>query len=295
MTLLITIFSLFILSLFTVILIYRDTVKPEIEYIPEKVYTPITQHLQPMTWNIKEQDIDLVAIGMEKRYESHFLPLKKELNYYGYDCQWFKGINGKILDYNTLPLTERYKNFFIKNEKERQQDKDAKDFRGHLGCTLSHLSVIYNIKKPTIILEDDVDIQLDFDKKLPQTVKALYELDPEWDILLLGWCCLYTDSAHCIKHDQEAIRKGGLVKMHYWIGGWSYMIRSVTVAQKIIKHFSPIFSHIDLGLADLVSEKKLNVYGCMPTLINHPGNMRLSSFDYTQRGDIRRLRSDTNH
>ena len=289
------VFFLFVVSLVAVIMLYPTSPKPQTTETPEKLYTPITQHLIPIEWHTKEQDIDIVAIGMEKRYESHFLPLKKVLSHYGYDCQWFKGINGKRLDYNTLPLTDRYKHFFVKNEKDRQKDKDAKDFRGHLGCTLSHLSVIHNMKKPTIILEDDVDIQLHLDKQLPKTVEALHDLDPEWDILLLGWCCLYTDSAHCVKHDREAIRKGGLVKMHYWIGGWAYMIRSVEVAQKIIKHFSPIFSHIDLGLADLVEEGKLNVYGCIPTLINHPGNMRLSSFDYTQRGDIQRLRSDTNH
>lgn len=265
------------------------------------LYTPIGKHLHPIQWKDSGSKLDIVAIGMEKRYESHFQPLQKTFKHYGYDCQWFKGINGKTLDYAKLPLTDRYKNFFVKNEKDRQKyskentKEKPKDFRGHLGCTLSHLSVIHNIRKQTLIVEDDVDVELHFNENLPKTLKAMDELDPHWDILLLGWCCLYADSAHCVKHDREAIRKGGIVKMHYWIGGWAYVIRSREVAQKIIKHFSPLFSHIDLGMADLSLEGKLNVYGSMPTLINHPGNMRMSSFDYTQRGDIRRLRSDTNH
>lgn len=243
----------------------------------------------------------VVIIGLKKRHQDFVRPLMDRLSNRGWnDVEWFQAIDKSIIQYTDYPLTQKYKEFFEKKQADLLAGKSVSNYIGHLACTLSHLQVIRNIvnqpeSNMTLILEDDVDVLDDLFNRFSEVVMALNELDPEWQVLCLGFACGYNHHQFCQLNDQEPIYKPGLVKLHYWFGGWSYVIRSPAVAQAILKGFEPeIPWHIDLTLADMARQGQLKVYGCIPVLVAHPGSLRISSFDFTQLGDTTKLRSDTN-
>lgn len=245
-------------------------------------------------------DISFVCISLEKRKSSHFDILKNRLNEEGFFLEWKKGLDGKKLfdDQNWktkhIPLTKLYIDFFENNMKEFKEKKTERDYRGHFGCTLTHFDIIKNMNLPTVVFEDDVELVEGFRTKFQQALLNVEKLDPSWEILLLGWACKYKDHFYCKDNDCEPIQMGNLVRVHYWFGGWGYMIKNKQVAEKIIKLLTPLNWHIDLSLAELARTNKLNVYGCLPTIANHAGLLRISSFDYNQVGNVKLLKSDTN-
>lgn len=239
-------------------------------------------------------DVDFVCISMEHRKDKHFARLEKLLETESIQLTWFKGIDGKQLNLNDYNLSHRYRLFFENNIRERKAGKTKTDYRGHLGCTLSHLGVIDSVKNMTVVFEDDAEIVPEFRRKFQSALGAVQRADPNWEVLLLGWCCNYNDHFFCKLNDSEPILDGGIVKVHYWIGGWAYCIRNQQVAQKILKMFNPMTWHIDLTLAEGARLGQLNVYACMPTIANHAGWLRVSSFDFYQKGDPGFIKSDTN-
>lgn len=242
-------------------------------------------------------------ISLPKRHETH---LKRLMNLLpeSFHAQPFSAIDGRTLDWKpngTLykQMTKRYWDFFERNRKEREANKTDQDYRGHLGATLSHLSVIQQFSidsqklpphEALLILEDDVEPAKDFQSDL---TRILSLLPPTWEVLLLGFCCQYKDSEHCRLYDAIPIHNG-FIQVPFWFGGWAYMIRNVQVAQKIHQAFTPLDDHIDLGMAEMARQGQLNVFGCVPSLMCHPGRLQISGLDYTQVGDIRYYKSDTN-
>lgn len=240
------------------------------------------------------QDVDFVCISMNHRKATHFERLRTQLEKEGVALTWFPGIDGKKINMDDYNLSRRYRTFFDNNIREREAGKTKTDYRGHLGCTLAHLGVIQSAKNLTVIFEDDAEVVPNFRQKFQSALGAVTQLDPEWEVLLLGWCCNYKDHFYCKENDQEPIHEGGIVKVHYWIGGWAYCVRNVATAQKILKMFNPMTWHIDLTLAEAARTGKLKVYACLPTIANHAGWLRVSSFDFYQKGDPGFIKSDTN-
>lgn len=240
----------------------------------------------------------LVAISLPHRKTTFFDPLAQHINReWGPEAlEWFSGIDGKTVNWRDYPMTKRYRRFFDRNERARQQQKPVPDYRGHLGATLSHLSILRAIQGPTIVLEDDACPRPHFRTQVEAALQAVYDLDPEWDLLLLGWCCRYRDHGACKQNDREPVHPGGLVKLHYFFGGWGYVVRDRARAQKIIRlGFEPQLSwHVDLTYAELAQQGKIRVYGCLPQLVLHPGWLRASSWDVNQIGPSDRYRTDTN-
>lgn len=240
------------------------------------------------------EDVDFVCISMAHRKDTYFERLKAQLAQESMLITWYPGLDGKLLNMDDYPLSRRYRQFFENNNREREAGTTKTDYRGHLGCTLSHLGVIEHIKHMTVIFEDDAEVVPHFRQQFQSTLGAVTRLDPDWELLLLGWCCNYKDHFYCKDNDCEPIQAGGLVKAHYWIGGWAYCIRNLAAAQKILKLFNPLTWHIDLTLAEAARTGQLKAYACMPTLANHAGWLRMSSFDFYQKGDPGFIKSDTN-
>jgi GR25 family glycosyltransferase involved in LPS biosynthesis len=240
------------------------------------------------------EDVDFIAIGMGHRVESHFNKLRDKLTSQGIKLQFFEGLNGKDLDMDNYNMTSRYRKFFTDNIIARESGKTSLDYRGHLGATVSHLTVIKNIERMTVILEDDADPVPGFRHKLQQTLADATKHDPTWEILVLGCSANYKDHYYHKLNDTEAIYPGGIVKLHYWIGGWGIVYKSKKVAEKIARFFDPMTWHVDLCIAEQARLGNLNVYGIIPTIVNHPGYLRISSFDFIQIGDVSLLRTDTN-
>ena len=251
---------------------------------------PTTPHL----FYLQEALVDFVCISLPKRKASHFDPLARKLAAQGLGVQWFSAINGHDVRLADYPTTERYRKFFATNARELAQGTTHVDYRGHLGCTLSHLEVWRGARSMRVVLEDDVDLPPDFRSRFQQALLDTTAVDPNWDVLLLGWCCRYQDYWKCKANDREHVEAGGVVRVRFWIGGWGYVVRSPAVAQKILALFRPIDWHVDLVLAEAAWQDKPPVYGLVPTLTPHGGHLRISTFDHWQKGNPDLLKSDNN-
>ena len=248
---------------------------------------------------IAPHDARFVCISLPIRKDKYFEGLKKDLHEEGLTLDYHQGVNGKEIDFRQYPLGKLYRAFFEKNEKERNEGMTKTNYTGHLACTLAHLEVIREVTDSiTVVMEDDILPEPGFRNKFELLVSALNEYDPTWDVLLLGFCCNYKDHPHCRSNDHEPIHPGGFVKVHFWIGGWAYAVKNKVSAQKILSEFEPSFPwHIDLTMANMAKEGRLNVYGAMPTIANHAGYLKVSSYAFTQYGDYhkRPIKSDTNN
>jgi GR25 family glycosyltransferase involved in LPS biosynthesis len=260
--------------------------------------TPIVWELGITTspTKIGNYEIDFVAISLPKRKSSHFSVLQAALKKNNIEVAYFEAIDGKTLKYEDYNLAPRYIEFFENNRKERESGKTMTDFRGHFGATISHINVIKATRGTICILEDDADLVADFREKLEVALKNLNDLDPNFDVLLLGGTAQYNHHFYHKLNDHEPI-VNGLVKIHHFIGAWGYILRDKSVAKKVLSFFEPINWHIDLTIAEQTRLGNLNTYIIFnPTTIAlHPGLLRISSFDYTQVGAYGRYRSDTNN
>ena len=234
-----------------------------------------------------------VAIGLPHRKQSHFCPLSKQLLREGMSVQFFQGINGKTVDIERVRMSARYRHFL--NTPIADQRGRVRDYRGHLGCTLSHLAVLKSIQIPnTVILEDDACPVSGLGNLLEQLLATSTKIEPRWEILMLGFSCNYKDHPFNRLNDCEPVYTGGLVRLHFWIGQWAYVVRDAQTAQKICALLDPIPWHIDIALANLARSGVIKVLGAVPPVITHPGVLRLSSFDMDQSGNPNRIKSDTN-
>ncbi len=243
---------------------------------------------------IGKYDIDFVAISLPKRKASHFEPLKTELKKNNIEVAYFEAIDGKTLKYSDYNLAPRYIEFFENNRKEREAGKTSTDFRGHYGATASHIACIRAARGTLCIMEDDADLVPDFRKKLEEAMKNLDEIDPNFDILLLGESSEYKHHFYHKLNDHEPIING-IVKIHHFIGAWGYILKDKSVAIKVLKFFDPITWHIDLTLAEQTRLNELNTYALIPSISLHPGLLRASAWDFTQVGNYKNYRSDTNN
>jgi GR25 family glycosyltransferase involved in LPS biosynthesis len=243
---------------------------------------------------IGNYDIDFVAISLPKRKASHFEPLKAVLKKNNIEVAYFEAIDGKTLKYSDYNLAPRYIEFFENNRKERESGKTKTDYRGHYGCTVGHIACVKAARGAICVMEDDADLVPYFREKLESALKNLDQLDPDWQMLLLGQSSQYIHHFYHKLNDHEPI-VNGIVKIHHFIGGWSYILRSKEVATKVLGFFDPITWHIDLTLAEQTRLGHLNTYALIPSLSLHPGLLRASSWDYTQVGHFANYRSDTNN
>jgi len=240
------------------------------------------------------EDVDFVCISLEHRVATHFDYLQSKLDKEQVKLTLFKGINGKSLNLNDYVMTPQYKAFFVNNQRELKEGKTKTNWIGHLGCTLSHMEVLANVQKMTVILEDDADPQPRFRERFQAAVSSLGKLDPQWELLLIGFCASYNDYHYHKLNDREPVYEGGIARIQAWIGNWGYVVRNRSVAQKILSFNSPLSWHIDLKISEGSREGKLRAYGCIPPLVFHAGSLRISSFDLTTVGDFSRIKSDTN-
>jgi GR25 family glycosyltransferase involved in LPS biosynthesis len=245
-------------------------------------------------------ELHAVCISMEHRKASHYEVMRKDFAAEGLPLHLFAGINGKTLNLDDQPLSPAYREFFDSNARDFKAGKTETNYRGHLGATLSHIAVLREAgareQGMTLVMEDDADIHDEFNRKLTEALKELNNLDPGWEILLLGFSSLYDHYDVHKLNDYSPVYPGGLVRVYAWIGAWAYVVRDPFVARKLVSFFNPITWHIDLVLSEQTRNGKLNVYGCMPTIADHAGLLRQSSWDHNQVGKWANgaLKTDTN-
>jgi GR25 family glycosyltransferase involved in LPS biosynthesis len=105
--------------------------------------------------------------------------------------------------------------------------------RGAIGLALTYKKIFEDCKSHTMLLEDDITIEEEFDEIL---FSALTELPSDWDILYLGW---HMSNNLDIKKISENI-----FEMHGQVNGTQGWIINENSAKKLLKVF-PINYQID--------------------------------------------------
>jgi hypothetical protein len=83
------------------------------------------------------------------------------------------------IDGTRLALTDEIRHLFRGN--------DFNYRRGIIGCALSHLELWQSVRQTTLVCEDDVAFADSFLSKLRSTIQQAERIDPEWDLIVLGW------------------------------------------------------------------------------------------------------------
>lgn len=286
-----------VMLLFAVVLFLVSVIVHERSHVPMLAAHPLLSTFKSNRLFTGFEDVDFVVISLPKRQETHFKVVEASLKQEGIEATLFHALDGKLidLDHVPFPITDHYRQFFVNNARDFAEGKTKTNYRGHLGATMSHMTIFQQMKNMTVILEDDVDHHDNFRNKLQAALATVTTLDPNWDILLLGMTANYKDHSPHKLNDREPIYEGGIVRVRAHIGGWAYVVRSAAVAQKILQNLNPLFWHIDLALSELNQQGKLVIYGCIPTICDHAGPLRSSSWDWTGVGKWDTLKSDTNN
>lgn len=163
----------------------------------------------------------------------------------------------------------------LKNNKTYFEDKQAKNTlnygtkklsAGQIGCWLSYLSLMKEIaesgrNKPVLVLEDDVDLEVDFMSTLSSTLKLL---PAQWDILLCGYCCL-------TKLNPKYSRVKHVYPVKKFATTHCQVFRNSTTARKVYEklnvnfNVSSIDKPVDMMLHDLTLTRQFKVFA-----LKHP-------------------------
>jgi GR25 family glycosyltransferase involved in LPS biosynthesis len=103
--------------------------------------------------------------------------------------------------------------------------------RGIVGCALTHHQLWQQLGQPTLVLEDDVELADHFVAGLHATLRQLQQLDPNWDLVLLGWspwsAPVQADPPRC----SEPPRLGPMDWSDYMGGTFAYLIAPAGAAK----------------------------------------------------------------
>jgi len=216
--------------------------------------------------------------------------LQQRLELYHWSAVHFSAVVGKDLDFRMYkPI---FQNSFYKHLKSNPKHM------GHLGCLLSHIGmyriIVDNHWDVTLILEDDAVLDSDFRTKLGDRLARVNAIDPEWDLLLLGFSCSYDSYTKCHANDDHNLEWNYIAPVDYFMGTWAYVVNGTRAAQKILESMFPVTWCIDHHLCSLIKSKGLRVYGTLPSLAFHPGKWRISSWGYHYTEPFSHYKSDTN-
>jgi GR25 family glycosyltransferase involved in LPS biosynthesis len=184
----------------------------------------------------------------------------------------FPAIVGKSLDINKY-LTPEAKQELYETEYNGYRTKHHQLSRGAIGCYLSHISVMKDIKpnETYLILEDDVNIDIDVESK----IKNILDKAPaDWDIILLG-------HSHYLKDNSYNDPHNNLNKAYSYWGMFGYLI-NYKGAQKVLSKSSKIDGQIDSVIS--WNSDSINIYVVKKPIIIHSYN-----FDTNAQNNIKEL------
>jgi len=137
---------------------------------------------------------------------------------------------------------------------------------GQCGCYDSHMRVWREIasgRHTTLVLEDDADVAYSADL-LTHVNKAIVDmemLDPEWDILYIG----YNESAHVRRVGMSSV--GYLPsKEPYWLGTWAYIL-TPRGAGRLLLGATPVVAPVDVYMSDAARRGMVRAYVACPLKI----------------------------
>lgn len=198
----------------------------------------------------------------------------------------FPAVVGNNLDldqFDVSVLTDSFK-----------QEIKERNLYGHLGASMSHIgiwnSISYRDLGVTLVDEDDV---IKSDRWHSELKERMKHLPYDWDILLLGFACSYDSTDNCHWNDDKKI-ENGIVKVGKFIGLWSYLVNGKRAADKLLANILPLNWIVDHEITRHIHKNDLQVYGCVPNIVIHPGNYSIDSFSDKYSSPMDNYVSDTN-
>lgn len=228
--------------------------------------------------NIRQKDYIFKRIDILKPYcinlVNHQNRKNHILNIFGSNnVQFIDAINGNQFKkmtkkelLNNFPLTEKGINTLFDTNKEHGHDMTY----GGLGLILTCQKFWKTIKEPTLIIEDDIDIDENFNKKLKNTLKYLPD---NWDILYLGYY-----------HDPRIKQITNNLENNIWTANRVYGLYGYIIhpryCSKLLKNIFPCDYQIDTMINK--ENKFSNTYIVYPPIIHHPNMFKTSIQIYDQ-------------
>jgi GR25 family glycosyltransferase involved in LPS biosynthesis len=126
---------------------------------------------------------------------------------------------------------------------------------GQVSCWLSYLLLFSQLasvsisKRPILILEDDVDVEVDFVNQLNEAISSA---PPDWDVLLCGYFYLQGDNYTDTKFQ----------RVNDYAGTHCQLVRDSSVAARLVQKLDliTIEKPVDLILGNLAGSRYLNFY-----------------------------------
>lgn len=208
----------------------------------------LSEILQKNTFNVVYLNMD----GRLDRFEN----MEKMLTYLGVHYARFPAVEGKKFFNNKTYLSEYNHASRVRLDHDKLMQKNVTRMSNNqVGCFLSHLLVLLeiaaaNTTRPTIVLEDDVDLDKNFVSKF---LSALESVPNDWDLLLCGYCC---------KRIERKVNYF-LLRMKFHLATHCLVIRNSTTAEKLVKHINVVQLDfpVDNMIGEMTRNKSLNVYG----------------------------------
>ena len=207
----------------------------------------------------------IIIINLEKRLKKkQKMILKTKQLHQNYNIEFFKGIDG--LDITTSYL--KTENIIIKNNWKNPFTNNAITL-GEIGCAISHLKIweiiVNKGYKFTLILEDDIFFDLNFNKKIENYFKQIKDNQIKFDLFYLSRKSFESD----LQQYSDNIFKPNF---SYWTCGY---ILSLEGAIKLVnseykKNIIPVDEFLPecyLNSKNIFNVKNLNAIVGIPNLI----------------------------
>lgn len=157
-------------------------------------------------------------------------------------------------------------------------------FPRHKACYVSHYrvyeSIVIHGYRSSLILEDDVDIELDIERILTNEVYPY--LPEDWELLYIGNC----DTGPTLNDSSTTERKYNLHASKLSTCTHAYAL-SLSGAQKLLTHLVNIDLPIDLYLMDIIEAGNITSYTLEPSAIvqwksdDNPSDVSPGHFQWT--------------
>jgi len=223
-------------------------------------YLTISVYPEMYTNNKLNTDFDIYVINLPSSKERlvHFIDQYNNTDLVSTNINVFSAVNGKTLELEKYVTPSAYEQIIL-TEKTNKRKYHYELTRGAVGCYLSHLEIYKKIaesdKKYGLIFEDDVILHHNFGKLMLDGIHNINNIDPDWDIFLLGIMCI-----DC-KTNTNYIDVKRFWGLHGYLVKKESAIKLVSLLDKLIS------KQIDAEISLMIKYQKLKVYSIYPSIV----------------------------
>lgn len=171
---------------------------------------------------------DIVYINLESRLDRR-MHMEKILNFA--KCTFYRqeAVNGVKLMTGSSNISDYTQGLVFKPDLENYYNLDPKLY-GMVGCKFSHQIVWQEIieqnkSKPTLILEDDLDVDSKFVTKVEHAIRTQPD---DWEVIILSRCFSRNS-------DAKVNKENSLVRIGFFYECLAYIVKNADVAKKMQK------------------------------------------------------------